>query len=305
MTTTKAPEIGQEPRQETNDTWVKSYRYLRIAIVVLLFGLGAAVLYQTWQQGWHVLASISAYYYTPAGPIIVSTLIGLGICMIALKGTNPVEDVFLNIGGMFAAVVAVVPTSRGPDYRTAVDACNAANDQVLGVDCPNVRALQQATEEFVENSVAALLVMGTLGLVLATTLYPARDGDPRARPWNIVGFLLAAVVWLGGLVGLVWATDWFIDNAHYVAALGLLGCVFVVALANVWRRRKAPEPATNTAIDPYAWLALTMVVVAVASIPLAWTNNITAFWPEVVIAGLFAALWLVQSIELDRHPSWP
>jgi hypothetical protein len=35
-----------------------------------------------------------------------------------------VEEVFLNLGGMFAAAVAIVPTSRGEDYETAVRACD-------------------------------------------------------------------------------------------------------------------------------------------------------------------------------------
>ena len=58
-------------------------------------------------------------------------LIGIAACMIALKGTTPVEDVFLNLGGMFAAVVAIVPTSRGVDHRTAVRACEQADTPLL------------------------------------------------------------------------------------------------------------------------------------------------------------------------------
>src|SRR5262245_15979308 len=93
----------------TDDTWMKSYRYLRTAIVGLLVALGVAVGYQTWRQDFDLLGSVSAYYYTPAQAIFVGALIGMAACMIALKGTTAVEDVFLNLGGMFAAVVAVVP----------------------------------------------------------------------------------------------------------------------------------------------------------------------------------------------------
>src|SRR5215471_18859647 len=108
-----------------SDTEVKSYRYLRTAMVGLLIGLGAAVIYQTGHQGF-LLDSVSAYYYTPAQAMFVGGLIGLGACMIALKGTTPLEDISLNLGGMFATVVAIVPTARSADYAAAVHACEHA-----------------------------------------------------------------------------------------------------------------------------------------------------------------------------------
>ena len=85
-----------------------------ILLGALLLAIGAfffAVLYQSVRQG-DLLGSVSAYYYTPAQAFFVGGLIGLGACMIALKGTNPVEDVFLNLGGVFAVIVALVPTGR-------------------------------------------------------------------------------------------------------------------------------------------------------------------------------------------------
>jgi hypothetical protein len=77
------------PRQ--SDTWVKSYRYLRLTMVGLLLALAAAVVYQTYRQGFF-LASVSAYYYSPAQAVFVGALIGTGACMIALEGTNVVES---------------------------------------------------------------------------------------------------------------------------------------------------------------------------------------------------------------------
>src|SRR2546423_15387302 len=121
----RTTEAGANPSPDpTNPTlpWVKSYRYLRTALVLLLVGLGAAVLWQT-KVATTVLSSVSAYYYTAAQPIFVAALIGLAACVIALRGTNAVEDVALNLAGMFAAVVAIVPTGRGEDYRKALAAC--------------------------------------------------------------------------------------------------------------------------------------------------------------------------------------
>jgi hypothetical protein len=109
----------------------KSYRYLRLAMVGLLLCLAAAVGYQSVRQGWPPLGSVSAYYYTPAQAFFVAGLIGLGACMIALKGTTPVEDIFLNLGGVFAVIVALVPTGRNADYEAARRACEEAGTPLL------------------------------------------------------------------------------------------------------------------------------------------------------------------------------
>jgi hypothetical protein len=102
-----------------------------MALVALLVGLAVAVLWQTYRQGGKILDSVIAYYYTLAQGIFVGALIGLGACMIALRGGNVPEEVFLNLGGMFAAGVAVVPRSRGTDYRTAVEACRRSDSRSL------------------------------------------------------------------------------------------------------------------------------------------------------------------------------
>jgi hypothetical protein len=88
---------------QDRDTWVKSYRYLRMALVGLLVSLGVSVAYQTWRpQKGHLLESVSAYYYTPAQAIFVGALIGMATCMIALKG-SPLDCVGY-IGGLAAGV---------------------------------------------------------------------------------------------------------------------------------------------------------------------------------------------------------
>ena len=158
------------------DVREKTYTFLRLTLVALLVGLGVAVIWQTYRQGWQILDSVSAYYYTPAQPIFVGSLIGLGACMIALRGENTPEEVFLNLGGMFAAGVAVVPTSRGADYLTAIEACRQPRHR-RGTDCPTVRALEQATRANIENGLVALLVVAALALA-ATWFLASRDTSP-------------------------------------------------------------------------------------------------------------------------------
>ena len=315
--------------QPYSDTSVKTYRYLRIAMVALLVGLGVAVFYQTGSQGWHLLSSVSAYYYTAAQTIFVGALIGLGTCMIALKGTTDLEDLLLNLGGAFAAVVAIVPTSRGSDYRTAIRACNQVVTQgaaAKDLDCPTVRALEAATKANVQNNMVALLAVGMLGLLAALLFFALRDrkmldqGDVRAKKfWRGFGAMLA--VFVVGAIAFVAKVDWFIDNAHYMAALCLFICILGVAVVNAGRQRQERQEQPdlrNTASDGqkvqvsealknhrYTWVALAMLLVAGVGIGLWISKVITLFWLEIAVALLFAVFWMVQTIEqLGDDPGW-
>lgn len=304
-----------------SDVQVKSYRYLRTAMVGLLIALGAAVFYQAWRQGFHLLPSVSAYYYTPAQAIFVGALIGLSACMIALRGTTDFEDTVLNLGGMLAAVVAVVPTSRGADFETAVRACEQTKTPLLtqqasgGLDCPTVQALVAATKANVQNNVAALLVVGFLGLV-ATVLFAywdARAERPRrlgALFWWGLGASFA--LWAVGLVAALVSLDWFVRNAHFIAAVGLLVSIVVVAVANAVRSRwpdldeisgvkqalGAARAVLTSELGLYSWLAWAMVLVTALGVALFFVNVITLFWVEVSAGLLFALFWLVQTVEL-------
>lgn len=279
------------------ETWLRSYRYVRIAMVGLLVGLGVAVGFQSFRQR-GLLDSVSAYYYTPAQGMFVGALVGLGACMIALRGTTDLEDVLLNVGGMLAPVVAVVPTSRDDDYETALAACREGGGPLLtALDCPSVQALADATKANVENNMVALLTIGGLG-ILATVAFALRDRrgagpSPGRTAW--IGMAVAAGVYLVTLLAFVVSLDWFVEHAHYIAAVGLLLCIFLVALVN--RRRHREESGTDRHADRYTLVAWAMVIVALIGVPL-WLAGIFAlFWLEIVVALLFVVFWTVQTIE--------
>jgi hypothetical protein len=301
-------------QQQGSDKLAKTYTYLRTAMVALLVALGVAVFYQTARQGF-LLASVSAYYYTPAQAIFVGALIGLAACMIALKGTWGAEEVFLSLGGMFAAVVAIVPTSRGEDHRTAVRACREllTEQELTDLDCPNVLALADATKANVENNMVALLIVGLLGLVAGVFFALRGKKGLGAEFWW--GFGAAFAVWLFAGVAFVVSTEWFIDYAHYIAAFGLLVCIVIVAIANAVRRESeqpsgasAPGETTvkgardalmrrPTRLNSYAGLVWAMVGVAAIGIGLVVADVLSLFWLEIVVALLFAVFWMVQTID--------
>jgi hypothetical protein len=292
---------------------VQSYRYLRAAIVGLVVVLAAAVFYQTSKQG-SFLASVSAYYYTPAQAIFVGALIGLGVSMIALHGMTYAEDTFLNIGGIFAIVMAIVPTGRGADFQTAVQACEKAGGTLLtnraspSLDCPTVHALQEATRANVENNVAALLIVGGLALLLSLVIL-IRGGTAGnkapGRGWALAGFLAALVVWLGGLIALAVSVDWLADYAHYIAAGGLLLAIVLVAAANAYRRQEKPNIKRALSAPReyyYTWAAVALLAGTAVLIVLWLAGVISLFLVEIVVALLFIAFWTIQTVELEtRH----
>jgi len=86
---------------------IKTWRYLRLAIVTLVLGLAAAVIWE-WHLAPHecLQQSISAYFYTPARGMFTGALIGIGVCLICIRGTTNAEDTALNLAGIFAPLVA-------------------------------------------------------------------------------------------------------------------------------------------------------------------------------------------------------
>lgn len=277
---------------------VRTYLYLRLAIIGLLGSLGVAVGYQALRQG-GVLASVSAYYYTPAQTIFVGALIGFGACMIALKGTNAVENVFLNLAGMFAVAVAVVPTSRSADYDTALQACQrtaaaAAGSPASGLNCPAVQALAAATRADVANNMFALVVVGAAG-VFAAWWFTLRRRTGHPGFWW--GPAAASLVWLAGVIGLLFL-GWLVDHGHIVAALGLTVSIVGVAGANAVRHTRDTQGGMTSPTDRYAIIGGLMLLVTAVDIVLYLIGVLSVFWVEIVVAALFIVLWITQTMEL-------
>jgi hypothetical protein len=257
-----------------SDIVAKSYRYLRLAMVGLLLCLAAAVGYQSVRQGWPPLGSVSAYYYTPAQAFFVAGLVGLGACMIALKGTTPIEDLFLNLGGVFAAIVALVPTGRDTDYRAAVRACKEAGTPVLTqkastgrLDCPTVQALEATAKANVDNNLVALLIVGAIVLIAtfviaqkARPLRPHADGDAGRRPLGEV-------------------------TRQSLNAVG----------------DTARELTTFRRRARYNWARATLGVAAVTFV-LWGFGPLPLFWVEAAVFLFFMVFWTAQTFELETKP---
>jgi hypothetical protein len=165
-----------------------------------------------------------------------------------------------------------------------------------------------------------LLVVGALAL-LAALLFALRDGTLTRRAGGravrnfLLGFGVASVLWLAGLVARLTALQWFVDHAHFLAAAGLLLSILVVAVANARRvERKQSRDASRLrqsmdAVgelasvirrhDRHIWIARIMLLVAAGSAVLMFFHLITLFWLEIAVAALFMAFWTAQTLEVE------
>lgn len=257
-----------------DDHVIKTYRYLRLSMVLLVVALGAAVLVEWWQVGGDCFqSSISAYYYTSARGVFVGALVAIGVGMVAIKGNTEWEDTLLNLAGMLAPVVALVPTA----YED---------------NCFSVRLDDAEMRANVENNVAALIVVGVVGLVLATVFWLRSTRERK----HLVGLLVAGAVLVVGTVAFVAARELFLDNGHYVAAFGMFGLIVVVAFLNArGSGRMGRNRYRNVYLAVSALMAAALVIGLVLG--LAGVEHVVLV-TEVAIIALFVVFWVTQTKDL-------
>jgi hypothetical protein len=259
---------------------VKTYRYLRLSIVVVFSALLASVFIERAQTTcWE--GSISAYFYTPVLSVLTGSLVAIGVSFVAIKGRPELEDVLLNLAGVLAPVVAFVPTSR-PSFT-----------------CASTDFVQADPEAFVDNNVLALVVAGVVAIVvgLIAALASRRSGDggpPALDPSAAIGLAFAVALLV---VGLGWYTryrDSFLEHAHSVAASAMFVAIFAAIVVNVVRARGAYRRI-------YATTAITMVLVLVGTTIGGWVADDwrhRVLWLELFELIPVTVFWAVQTVEL-------
>lgn len=262
------------------DAAVKSYRYLRIALIVMIVALGASVGLER-AHATRLQDSISAYYYTPAHSILVATLVGIGACLIALKGCNDTEDLLLNMAGMMAPIVALVPTTK-PAAIYGSEALTISNARVL-----------------IGNNVVALIIAGAVALLVAWLVERSKRGKAVAniRMVDAVGLALAAgLILIGGVI--YWqARNFFLAHAHTASAITMFAIVGLVVVLNRQRARREGKRCYQRYYALAACIMASGVLVAAAH--LLWKSwKPWNFCLESVEIIGFAAFWIVQTFEL-------
>ena len=275
-----------------SESTTKTYLYLRVGLVALALFLGASLVIEMAFGDTEWLGSISAYYYTPVRSVFVGTLTAMGVCLIAIKGRDrPREDLMLNLAGMCAPVVALVPTPLEDA------SCGGAT-----------RCVPEAFVPGVVNNVQALIVVGVVGVLFAARTV-RRDTNER-------GDLLAIGVSAGGLVAFaLWfafGRDSFLDYAHYGTAVPMFGLIVAVALVNAAKVDEFVATGgtltmghAETYKKAYRAIAYFMGAVIGGALVLFAVKAVTgsepfAHWVFVVEALLltaFTAFWILQTLQ--------
>ena len=267
---------------------VKTYNYLRIALAALVLLLFLSVALEWWAADGCLQPSISAYYFTPVRAVFIGVLVTMGVCLVALKGNTDGEDVLMNLAGMLAPGVAFIPTG-------ASGRCGASD---AGLDVP----------AGVANNMPALFVTGLV--VGAVTLVIARreSGGLRLSTPNRLGLGLTLLVLGSGVAWFLVARDSFLDRGHDAAAIPM----FLAVIAVVWLNARDVQhavaegavPSTRGRYVPvYRGIAVGMFVALGVTVAITLLTGSTSLvlWVEVVLIALFAAFWVVQTVELwDR-----
>jgi hypothetical protein len=264
------------------------YRELRVGMVVITLMLfGAIVIEQLSATCWQF--ALSAYYYTSAHSIMIAALLALGAMLIVYKGSNDTEDVFLNLAGVSALMIAMVPQGRPSPLCGKLD----LPPQFVPAIQPNVWTIVLA------------LIVGWLGMLC---LHLRNRTWQRRSPLGILALGIFWLIMVLGLIALVFFPNWFYAQIHGISGVSmLLSFIITVFCAAYVVAREDTGKSPHK--DRYKWfyriIAGAMVVTLIAAVAVhlkhpGWEPWV--IWLESAVIFEFAVYWAVQTWELWDSP---
>lgn len=273
---------------------IKSYRYLRIGMVLAVVVLFAAIL---WERSANpkdcFQTSISGYYYTSAQAIFVAGLFVISFGLIVIKGRG-VEDIALNIAGVLAPLVAVIPTTDvGKCWRE-----EPLPYPLLSKDPDAPHVFAPWLRDNITNNMRALACGAVAALVLAglvILLEKKYPGPPylRIKSSDLASYAVMLAVVLLIVVFVVWRFDDFLGHAHGPAAYTMFGFLALAIATNAWHDRRTHKPYAVA----YALIACAMGLTAAVLVGLFQDWDHMVLWLETVEIALFAVFWATQTVQ--------
>ncbi len=275
---------------------ILTYRALRMGVVATALLLMTSLVLEIIRTHGLQLTSISASYYSPVRNVFVGVLVATGMALIAIMGREKSEDSALNLAGMLAPTIGMLPTTVGP---SAPGACQA------GV----ARCIPATTLVDVENNVSSLLVLGLLVLigVLIWVLRTHGGGSVQLRR-----MILPAALWLVSAILWLFARELVFVHGHNLAAFCFFLLLAWVARINAM---DPPEGVTVMGLTPtdyqrgYRIISWAMIVTIVLTaiydigIMLTWLPDPFPQWffvAESLLLALFIAFWTLQTAHFWR-----
>jgi hypothetical protein len=231
-------------------------------------------------------------------------LFALGVCLFCLKGVPEVEDVLLNLAGLAAPVIAIVPT---PHAGTCTSVTFEAD---RGLNIHNNVAT------YLCMVAAGLVVIGIIGGRNYAAAYRRHELEPAQFITHLVGYLLAVAAFVAAWILFAFDFETFQAHAHDWAASTTFGAINVVALLNCYywakKQEKKEKGRGGTAglrrrwlQNPYTYIAAGMILSFVV-IDGVVTKTVAQDWHQSTLVLetcqilLFALFWLIQTAELWR-----
>ena len=260
-----------------------TYRYLRAGMLVWVLMLAVAVGLQVAASHGCFETSISAYYYTAAHSAFVAAVFALGVCLIVYKGGSDTEDVLLNLSGMLAFVVAMVPL---PGHQA----------NCTGPGMP----VQMSISPAIHNNIAAVLCALGVATLAAFVVYRKARSAQTVYP---SGWLARTLLWVFAAVITVTflrAPGVFAQFAHPVSAIAMFGVIILVVVINAIQAHNEANPREHRiSAVAYAAVALMMagtVVAALLGVLVGYTYWILV--AEIALIAEFATYWTLQTVDL-------
>lgn len=270
------------------DVALETYRYLRGGMPVMIVMLTAAVLFERiradcWQT------SISAYYFTSAHAVFIASVCATGAMFIVYRGSTDTEDALLNLAGVLAFVVAMVPTTRPVlECGTAL----APGELELGA--------------VVRANMWAVVIALALSRVASWWLHRRTRTSTPMSPLGRVATWIQRLIFAAGLATLIFAPDWFTANAHGIAAMLMFAAMIVTVFITAFLSgRQDDAKCPNRAVYHRLYHAIAVAMVLTLAVTVTLHRTLDGFNHAVLIAEAaliaeFGAYWLIQTIELWR-----
>ncbi|WP_139279808.1 hypothetical protein [Rhodococcoides yunnanense] len=296
------PEVGEDgggppPAGAFGDSNVLStYRSLRIGMVILVLMLFVSIFIQAGSSGWCLQSSISAYYFTDVHAVFIAVLCAAGALLIVYKGSTDTENVLYDFAGIWAFVVAMVPT--GWPTNLEPDGVQRARGVCGGPGLPLVYNAGQA----IGNNVSVVFVGVLLVLLMSVLLAPGRYGST----WTFLGTIARVV---GGVFTValaaqfVFASSWFERHGHDWAAAAMFGYIILAVWVNAFHAKVDPGTSSRYVAAYRAVgvaMLVTLIAVFVLSVTVRWTLYVLV--AEFALLIEFALFWVVQTVELWNMP---
>ncbi len=269
-----------------SDRVLDTYRFLRGGLVVMVVMLFASLIVVAVTTGGCWQTSISAYYYTAAHSVFVASLCAIGILLITYRGSTDTEDVLLDLAGVLAFVVAMVPTARPA--------------RICGPALPDY-----VVDPAIRNNIWAVIAGLAFAKVAASLLYRSwRAGPSGVSTYGRWAFVFFWVVVVVGVIAFIFFPTQFAAYGHTVAAILMFVCIIAVVVINAYLANNQPDCQPGY-VRSYRWIALAMLAALIVVAVLhelfnpdgrGW--NYAVIWAEVLLITLFGVYWALQTREL-------